>query len=140
MFVDIVAKGGNLLLIVNLDSQGALPDVQEKRLRDIGKWLNVNGEGIYNTRSYSVIAEDNVRYTRSNDNKTVFAISLAWPGKQLQLKSVEPAKDSKIYMLGYNEPLKWSRQNDVTTITLPAKLQKATNRPCDYAYIFKIQK
>ncbi|MDR2383609.1 MAG: alpha-L-fucosidase [Prevotellaceae bacterium] len=138
MFVDIVAKGGNLLLIVNLDSQGALPEVQEKRLRDIGKWLATNGEGIYNTRAYSVIAEDNVRYTRSKDNKTVYAISLAWPGKQLQLKSVEPAKNSKIYMLGYNEPLKWSWKNGVTIITLPSKLQNATNRPCDYAYIFKI--
>jgi alpha-L-fucosidase len=140
MFVNIVSKGGNLLLIVNLDAQGALPEVQEKRLRDIGKWLKINGEGIYNTRSYSVIGEDNVRYTRSKDSKTVFAISLAWPGKQLQLKSVEPAQNSKIYLLGYNEPLKWSRQNGVTTVILPSKLQKEANRPCDYAYIFKIQK
>ncbi|MDR3266865.1 MAG: alpha-L-fucosidase, partial [Tannerella sp.] len=138
MFVNIVAKGGNLLLIVNLDAQGALPDVQEKRLRDIGKWLKTNSEGIYYTRAYSVLAEDNVRYTRSKDNKTVYAISLEWPGKQLQLKSVEPAKDSKIYLLGYDEALKWSYQNGTTTITLPAKLQKEANRPCSYAYTFKI--
>jgi alpha-L-fucosidase len=140
MFVNIVAKGGNLLLIVNLDAQGALPDVQEKRLRDVGKWLKVNGEGIYSTRAYSVIAEDNVRYTRSKDNKTVFAISLEWPGKQLQLKSVEPVKGSKIYLLGYDEPLKWSYQNGTTTISLPSKLQKEANRPCSYAYTFKILK
>jgi alpha-L-fucosidase len=140
MFVNIVAKGGNLLLIVNLDGQGALPDVQEKRLRDVGKWLTVNGEGIYGTRAYSVIAEDNVRYTRSKDSKIVYAISLEWPGKQLQLKSAEPAKGSKIYLLGYDEPLKWSYLNGTTTITLPAKLQKEANRPCSYAYTFKIQK
>jgi len=52
MFVDIVANGGNLLLMINLDGQGALPKVQENRLRDIGKWLNVNGEGIYATRPF----------------------------------------------------------------------------------------
>jgi alpha-L-fucosidase len=139
MFVDIVAHGGNLLLIVNLDAQGALPDVQENRLRDIGKWLKVNGEGIYSTRAYSVSAEDNVRYTRSKDSKTVFAISLNWPGTQLQLKSVEPAKDSKIHLLGYGEPLEWTYQNGTTAITLPSKLQKASNRPCDHAWVFKIE-
>ena len=139
MFVDIVSKGGNLLLIVNLDAQGALPAIQEKRLKDIGKWLKVNGEGIYYTRKYSTISEGTVHYTRSKDNKTVYAISLAWPGNQLQLTSVKPAEKSQIYMLGYEEPLKWRYQNGVTTITLPAKLQKASNRPCDYAYTFRIQ-
>jgi alpha-L-fucosidase len=140
MFVDIVSKGGNLLLIVNLDNQGALPAVQEKRLKDIGKWMKINGEGIYFTRSYATPKENNVRYTRSKDNKTVYAISLDWPGKQLELKSVEPASGSKIYLLGYKEPLKWSYNNGTTTIQLPSKLQKAANRPCDYAYTFKIRK
>jgi alpha-L-fucosidase len=140
MFVDIVAQGGNLLLIVNLDGQGALPDVQERRLKDIGKWLKVNGEGIYFTRAYSTTRENNICYTRSKDNKTVYAISLNWPGKELSLKSVQPASGSKIYMLGYNEPLKWSFKDEVTTITLPAKLQKETGRPCQHAYTFKIQK
>jgi alpha-L-fucosidase len=140
MFVDIVAKGGNLLLIVNLDNQGALPDIQEKRLKDIGKWLKVNGDGIYATRPYAVREEGNIRYTRSKDNKTVYAISLEWPGKQLALKSVEPAQGSKIYLLGYDKPLKWTYNNGVTTITLPADLQKEANRPCNYAYTFKINK
>jgi alpha-L-fucosidase len=140
MFVNIVAKGGNLLLIVNLDNQGALPDVQEKRLKDIGKWLKVNGEGIYSTRAYSVLAENDVRFTRSKDNKTVYAISLEWPGKQLELKSIEPAQGSKIYLLGYDKPLNWRSKNGVTTISLPSNLQKEANRPCNYAYTFKINK
>ncbi|MDR2847998.1 MAG: alpha-L-fucosidase, partial [Bacteroidales bacterium] len=130
----------NLLLIVNLDGQGALPEVQEKRLKDIGKWLKVNGEGIYSTRAYSVNKENNVHFTRSKDNKTVYAISLEWPGKQLELKSVEPATGSKIYLLGYDKPLNWSSKNGITTITLPATLQKAANRPCEHAYTFKIEK
>ena len=139
MFVDIVSKGGNLLLIVNLDAQGALPSIQDKRLKDIGAWLKVNGEGIYCTRAYSVYSEGNVRYTRSKDNQTVYAISLEWPGNQLKLNSVKPAEKSQIYMLGYKEPLKWSYQNGVTTISLPAKLQKSSNRPCNYAYTFRIE-
>ena len=140
MFLDIVSNGGNLLLIVNLDGQGALPDVQEKRLKDIGKWLKVNGEGIYYTRAYSTQQENNIRYTRSKDNKTVYAVSIGWPGKQLSLKSVEPAKGSSIYLLGYDKPLKWTHKNGVTTVALPNELQQAAKRPCNYAYTFKIQK
>jgi alpha-L-fucosidase len=139
MFVDIVSEGGNLLLIVNPDGKGALPDTQVKRLKDIGKWLKVNGEGIYNTRPYTTPKEGSVRYTRSKDSKTVYAILLEWSGKQLELKSVEPAKGSKIRLLGYGKPLKWSYKNGTTTIALPSDLQKADNRPCDYAYIFKIE-
>jgi alpha-L-fucosidase len=139
MFVDIVSKGGNLLLIVNLDAQGALPEIQEKRLIDVGKWLKVNGEGIYCTRAYTTNSEGSVRYTRSRDNRTVYAISLEWPGEQLKLTSVKPAEKSNVFMLGYEEPLKWSYKDGVTTVTLPAKLQKASRRPCDYAYTFKIQ-
>ncbi|MDR3095131.1 MAG: alpha-L-fucosidase [Bacteroidales bacterium] len=140
MLINVVSAGGNLLLIVNLDGQGGLPKMQEDRLKEIGKWIKVNGEGIYYTRSYSVNAENNVRFTRSKDNKTVFAIALEWPGKQLTMKSVEPAKGSKIYMLGYKKPLEWTYKDGATTIILPDKLQDEANRPCHYAYTFKIQK
>jgi hypothetical protein len=43
-------------------------------------------------------------------------------------------------MLGYNEPLKWTSKDGVTTITLPVKLQKEINRPCEHAYTFTIEK
>lgn len=138
MFVDIVSKGGNLLLIVNLDAQGALPEIQEKRLKDIGRWLKINGEGIYYTRAYSTPVEENIHYTRSKDNKTIYAISTEWPGRKLQLVSVKPAKHSEIYMLGVEKPLKWNHKNGITTITIPESLQEVSNRPCDFAYTFRI--
>lgn len=140
MLVDIVSKGGNLLLVVNLDAQGALPEIQEKRLKDMGKWLNINQEAIYNTRRHSVDSEGCVRYTRAKDNQSVYAISLEWPGDQLKLTSIKPSEISQIHMLGHKESLKWSYQNGITTITLPAELQDAANRPCDYAYTFRIRK
>lgn len=141
MFVDIVANGGNLLLIVNLDGQGALPAVQEKRLKDIGKWLQVNGEGIYGTRTFTTRSEGSVRYTTSKDNKTVFAIATEWPGKEFTLKSVAPNPGSTIHLLGVKDPLNW-RQNKVDgtiTIEIPDALQREINRPSEHAYTFKIQ-
>ena len=141
MFVDIVSNGGNLLLIVNLDGQGSLPKIQETRLLDIGKWMQVNGEGIYNTRMYSTKSEGIVNYTRSKDNKTVFAIATEWPGKQLKLKSVTPKEGSQIYLLGMKKALKWHyNQNEgLTIIEIPDNLQKEINRPCKYSYTFKIK-
>jgi len=141
MFVNIVANGGNLLLIINLDGQGALPKVQENRLKDIGKWLQVNGEGIYSTRTYSIKSEGIVEYTKSKDNKTVFAIATEWPGRQLNLKSVTPKEGSKIYLLGTKDALNWHyNQNEgLTTIEIPDNLQNELNRPCKYSYTFKIE-
>ena len=140
MLINVVSAGGNLLLIVNFNRHGSISDLQMSRLKEVGKWLKVNGEGIYETRSYTVFSEENVRYTRSKDNKTVYAISLEWPGDRLELKSVEPANGSKIYMLGHKNPLKWEVKNGTTTIFLPEKLQKEANRPCGHAYTFKISK
>jgi alpha-L-fucosidase len=141
MFIDIVSNGGNLLLIVNLDGKGALPVIQEKRLKDIGRWLKVNSEGIYGTRTYSITSEGNVRYTCSKDRKIVYAITTIWPGEKLELKSVLPKSGSNIYLLGEEEPLKWShdRAKGLTTILVPDNLQKELNRPCKYAYTFRIE-
>jgi alpha-L-fucosidase len=140
MFVDIVSRGGNLLLIVNLDGQGKLPLIQEKRLKDIGKWLKVNAESIYGTRCYDTKSEGSIRYTRSKNNKTIYAIATEWPGNQLNLKSVIPQNGTKIYLLGVKENLKWNySKNEGLTIEIPSNLQKESNRPCEYAYSFRIE-
>ena len=134
MFIDLVAKGGNFLLITGLDGQGAVPELLQIRLRETGKWLRKNGEAIYATRRYSTISEGNVRYTRSKDRKTVYAISLVKPDKVLALKSVQPAEGSKVFLLGHEKPLSWQYKNGVTEIVMPDDL------PDDYAYAVKIVK
>jgi alpha-L-fucosidase len=139
MFVDIVAKGGNLLLIVNLDGQGALPELQEKRLIDIGKWLKVNGEGIYATRPYKQQAEGSVSYTQSKDGQYVYAILKEWPGSELHLKGIKPAPGTKIKMLGNNNSLEWISSTEGITVKLPVQLQNVKNRPCEHAWILKIR-
>ena len=139
LFVDIVAKGGNLLLIVNLDGQGALPELQEKRLIDIGKWLKVNGEGIYSTRPFTRQNDGSVAFTQSKDNQYVYAILKEWPGQELQLKGIKPVPGSKIDMLGYNHSLEWINSDQGITVKLPDKLQNEKIRPCEHAWVLKIR-
>lgn len=138
MFVDIVAHGGNLLLIVNLDAQGALPKIQEKRLRDIGKWLSINGEGIYTTRPYKQPIEGSISYTQSKDGKYVYAIVKEWNGKELNLKNIKAAKGSQIKMLGFDKPFEWENTPNGLVVKLPDYLQDAKNRPYKYAWVLKI--
>lgn len=49
MLVEIVSKGGNLLLNVGPTLNGTIPVEFVDRLKEIGKWMKVNGEAIYGT-------------------------------------------------------------------------------------------
>ena len=45
--VDIVSKGGNYLLNVGPMADGIIPPASQDSLREVGKWLKVNGDAIY---------------------------------------------------------------------------------------------
>ncbi|NOT63887.1 MAG: alpha-L-fucosidase [Acidobacteria bacterium] len=49
--IDLVSRGGNLLLDIGPNGDGTIPPIMEQRLLEIGDWLNVNGEAIYGTRT-----------------------------------------------------------------------------------------
>ncbi|QOY87082.1 alpha-L-fucosidase [Paludibaculum fermentans] len=53
MLVDLVSRGGNLLLDIGPDADGTIPVVMEERLIQIGDFLRVNGDAIYGTKPWT---------------------------------------------------------------------------------------
>ncbi len=138
MLIEIVSQGGNLLLMVNLTSLGTIPPIYTKRLKALGKWLEINGEGIYATRMWkNWKEEENLRFTMSKDGKFLYIICLEWEGNQLKSRVITPKKNSKVYMLGVEENLEWRIDNDVFVVNIPTDI--SIKKPCEHAWIFKIE-
>lgn len=53
MLVDLVSRGGNLLLDIGPTADGRIPVIMQQRLLEIGDWLKRNGEAIYGTRPWA---------------------------------------------------------------------------------------
>jgi len=124
--VDIVSKNGNLLLNVGPKADGTLPEIQKKCLIDIGDWLNINGEAIYNTRpwikaeGYTLEGID-VRFTRK-DNK-LYIILLEKPAKYFTvIENLFDLSILKIYLLGFDGELSWNYKLNQLKIFLPKDL------------------
>ncbi|AHF15303.1 alpha-L-fucosidase [Niabella soli] len=73
MLVDIVSRGGNLLLDIGPTADGRIPIIMQQRLADIGIWLNKNGEAIYGTEAYTHSYQWSAGMVPSKTGKNAFA-------------------------------------------------------------------
>jgi len=141
--IDSTAKGGNFMVAIGPDGGGNWHPKALEALDYAGDWLRVNGEAIYATRPRpgKLWKEGkHIRFTRTKDNRTIYAISLNhWPGRELVLKTVAVKPDAKIHMLGCSEPLAWRMDNKGLVIEIPERLQDEAARPCKQAWAFRIQ-
>ncbi len=54
---DVVAKNGNLLLNIGPRADGIIPETDTKILKEVGAWLQVNGEAIYGSHLWRFAEE-----------------------------------------------------------------------------------
>ena len=116
-FSDIVARGGNLLLLVNLDPQGEIPAVQKKRLLQIGKWLDRWGEAIYATRILAPFSTKSVDYVQSKDGRCAYAI-VKEPSAEIAL-SCDLPEGAKVTVVGSDAPLATRREGANAVVSIP---------------------
>ena len=71
--VECVSKGGNMLLNVGPDARGNFPEESVSRLKEIGKWMEKNGESIYGCGMSDIPRPDFGRITQKG-NKLYYHI------------------------------------------------------------------
>lgn len=140
--VDTTAKGGNFMVGVGPNGQGGFHPTAVSQLKETGKWLKINGEGIYATRprSGTLWTEgENLRFTRSKDSRVIYCFSLSWPGKFLEIASLESNAIRSVEMLGFPGKLahRWDSARGLV-VTIPDELQEPSKRPSDFAWVFRI--
>lgn len=140
MLVDIVAKGGNLLLNIAPGPDGQWDDGAYQLLGEIGAWLDVNGEAIYETRAIKPYKSGNVCFTQGN-NGEVYAIYLAGDDEEslpenLEITGLPDVKIQKVSLVGSDKKIHWGKTDAGISIKIPGKVNK--NPPCSYAWVFRI--
>jgi len=134
--VDIVSKGGNYLLNIGPSPEGELDDDAYSRMKEIGAWLKINGEGIYNSRMFEVFGEgENIRFTQSKDGKTKYIFLFDFPAEKIILTKIKFSKNTKLQLLGSRQPLKWKSVPVGLEIAIPPPLKKASR----HAWVLKAE-
>jgi len=141
LLVNIVAKGGNLLLNVAPGPDGTWQQGAYDLLKAMGAWLKVNGEAIYNSRAIAPYADGKVRMTAQKDG-SVYFIYLADAAEEtlpatIRVTTHRPAAGAEVTLVGGNNPaLDWTADGDGFVVTIPEAVRKTT--PSKYAWTIKV--
>jgi alpha-L-fucosidase len=156
--VEIVSKGGNYLLNVGPTAEGLIPQPSIDRLKEVGEWMKVNQTAIYGTMPWRTHGEGpsfkptatsaggptsagagqspvDIRFTTKG--KSVFAICLAWPDKDLLIGTLgkgrlPEGKIADVRMLGSKEKIQWHQTAAGLSLSVPRE------KPCRYAFVYRI--
>ena len=147
--VDIVSKNGTLLLNVGPKPDGSISEQDTAVLTEIGEWMAVNSEAIYDTKVWrkygegptkvkegqftdgveKVFTAEDIRFTVKGEN--LYCTVLSWPADgHVVIKSLGHSADANlpefhgivkdVDVLGCDEKPVWSREKGGLHVTAPS--------------------
>lgn len=153
--VEIVSKGGNYMLNIGPTGKGVVPEQSVNNLKEIGKWLSINGAAIYNTERWEITREGPTKlnfkstedraakgfkssftsedfwFTKNGNSR--FAISLAIPTEVVKIKAFNTSigKIKNVEILGLGK-VKFKQTKDCLTVSVPKKFSPK------YGYVVQV--
>ncbi len=122
LLVNVVAKGGNLLLGVGPDGKGEFEPKVYENLTQMGKWLQANGEAIYETTPAEPHADGKVAYT-ARGNDAIYAIYM--PGKdEKELPAYVMVRTTlkgklRVSLLASKQDLQYQQFDQIVMVSIP---------------------
>ncbi len=123
--MEIVAKGGSLLLGVGPTADGTIDDSARVRLTAVGDWLKRNGEAIYATVPTPCYHDGRFWFTASKDGRTRYALYALPDGEELPAKLTWHGNlpGARVTLLNTGRRIPATVRGDSVTITLPRDLR-----------------
>jgi alpha-L-fucosidase len=161
MLVDVVSKNGNLLLSVPLRGDGTPDPTEIGIVKQIGHWMQINSESIYDTRPWVIYGEGptadtanpvnaqgfnegrlkysakDIRFNKKGD-KVLYVTLLGVPEEDITVKALgsKTAQNSRkiksVTLLGSDEKVEWTQGKESLAIGKPSTV------PAEEAVVYKV--
>jgi alpha-L-fucosidase len=134
--VDRIAKHGYLMLNFGPKANGDIPQEVVSQFKEMGKWIEINKEAIFNTTPWVIAEEGPTKMTKTGafsegeevsysaedlrfvtKDNSLYVFSLGWPGEELLIKSLikPPLSKSKA---SSREAFQFIDDSDIKSIQL----------------------
>lgn len=135
LLVEVVSKGGNLLLNIGPSPRGEFAPEAHQRLEEIGDWMEVNSGAIHGTRPVAPYRTGDFAFTRKDTD--LFVFYMPEDGQLPRSLCLPVVSGDEVKLLGHGRPLPFRKGDGGLEIELPAEV--AADPPGHHVHVFRVE-